>query len=400
MKSIRWHRRIMTAVFAAALPMACAFAEDVVTYMKQGQEDPAQEAGKVREDNYMGVKLSVGAAELPIKRELVVSVKYDGMPKEMDNVPSYLETEQWAEAEKALKTATSRLASVDPIQKKLIEQYIDFSTAECDRLQGKTEDAVKGYRNLIAKMPQTRFYAEALLGIGKAYEDQKNSDSKKRFEALKNAMQQYTTAAADFQTKMGEARALMPAYALARFGVLRVQVAFAMSSDAAARAPMIEKCDKGLEALMDDLRGLGGDAVSDDVKLAAKEARALIWKGQENWKELAAFLDKQVLEAQQKKQKARLEALYLQRADANYELKITNAALVDYLRIALVYEPSGEVAARANYRIGECLVTLKGTDWLERAKKHLGRAQTSGIAPWKDMAGTLFTKITSKTPAN
>ena len=393
MKSAHAHRLTLLASILLTLPLAHPRAEDTVVFRKAVTDAATvTENGRIREDSYKQIILAKGGVEIPIKRELVVSAKFEAMPADMESVPELMDGEQWDDAMKALGKSKALADKVDPLQSKPILQYVFFSLGELQRRKGEGKTAAETYKKLLAFDPTTRFYFDANLGVARALEDSGE---------LAAALDQYKTAYADFKGKIAESGAAAPAVALAGFGVLRVQVLTALRLNDPAKAKgVIDASDAKLEEMMNEVKQLGPLAITnDDVRVAAKEVRALIWRGQGKWKELVDFLDKQILESQQKNQKQRLEQLYGQRADAQFELKVWNAAVLDYLRLALVYEPAGEMGAKANLRAGICFINMKGADWKERAQKHLAQAQKLNVEPWSKQASDEFKKLQAEASA-
>lgn len=241
------------------------------------------------------------------------------------------------------------------------EQYCLYYLGAAYLRKGDFETARKHFKDLLSRVPDTRFLHQAYLNIGESFRREGDHEAAKRaFDEAKEALDKTSRSTGDLDMmdyirrfgRIAELKAAQELAALERFREARN--AFERLRDRAGKYP--------------DVKSLG------DVGIVS----ALV-----SLKSYVEAISKAEMITREAEKEARTEAIggaYLALADAyfgrNEEGRGLREDLVKarwhYLKVATMYFDDREVAARARYRAGVCyekLAEQEGERALELAKR-------------------------------
>lgn len=376
----RMHRgaRLGACLLLALVLSTSARTEDKVQKRIKDQVQTVE--GLIRQDNLAGVVLRIGGAgETRIPRADVARVDYAVFPGFIAQAAQAVEDENWEGLQDLIARAGNALRRADEAPNlKLAGQYFRYYAALLREAQGNFQDAYKNFAAVSNLVENSAVYFQAQLGMARMLE--KNDQNDKASDKFRLAVTDFAEKQRNFKLGDYADRYIL----LAKLGHLRMRVK-AAGEDERKLGELDAELDKVL-------RGHTGDA---DTEHAARRVRALIWRGQKEWEKLVDFLDDEILDGELNDRRRTLAPQYLERADANYRLEAYRAAALDYLRLLLVYGVDGEAAARAHYRLGECMVRMepKEKEWEKKAKKHWAMARRLDIQPWATEAKDALKKL-------
>ncbi|MEW6744049.1 MAG: tetratricopeptide repeat protein [Planctomycetota bacterium] len=159
---------LLTTLFAAALRA------DTIVLTDGTQKTDVQ----VVNETYKGVvyRLRGISADQSYPAERVKEVIYGRMPQEYREGINFMKDGDYPQAYDAFMEVVGSARKAD----EHAQQYAYFYAAECRRLAGDLEDAIKTYTDLLNNLPETAFYGEASLRKADCYRDLKKDDQAMR----------------------------------------------------------------------------------------------------------------------------------------------------------------------------------------------------------------------------
>lgn len=372
--------------------------------------------GTITRDNCINVTIQVGKNEVKVPHQVVVAAYYQKANNEAyaAGVAAFA-AKNWAEALGNLQGATPGEISEEPLKKAFMDR-VNYLKGVCAYHLGDFASAEK-FLKLAATRDEAVYKAEAEYYLARMLEAK---------GAYDNAQSKYHALTVATYKKMKEDGAGIDKWDyLARLGMGRTKV-LALATKAGKEADMEKAVEEFRKTFKEGeeneekfkKEGKGVRFFEDDVLLCGVQVDAcalmyLAKKSPENYKKLVDILKQPLRDAQVANDKGALSWMYLDRADCYYGMmeKETSPekkkeygedALMDYLRVTMIYSLGPIDLARAYYRTGVVLEQLQLADWEARALQAYRRA-TSPVykaTPTYDAAKKAREELEKKIAAN
>ncbi len=389
--------RCSKIILLAGLSMLCLALQgeaiDSIFRAKPGASKVKEIKGKIVKDDFVGVTIYSGGGSIKtsVPRNEVRKVVYGSIDyRAFDAAMEAYKNGDYARALKRLEAAKREIRKLPEKQRPLFGQYISYYKAMCYFGMGEQADKLDTRRKhwkvardrftkLLAKVPDSAFYFDAMLNDARCLEVFSVSRTRERYKYLASAFN-------DKIKQHGRRLRWAKKYLfLVEMGIIRLGM-----------EDMVRQRGKQSEVsrLLSQLKAKKNDPAWKKVDSATKseatriESMALTYL--KKFEELAKILDSRIRHAQKVDDSASLGALYVQRgnaffylagnaADAGKKKNLQERALLDYLRADLLFDLGKKDKGIANLRIGKIYAELKTPqDWKTRAKTHLKVARQCG----------------------
>lgn len=386
----------------AGTPPAAQTAQDVVQQRTPTGSRPI--SGRIIKDDFSGMTIQSGGAEETVKSSEIVNFTYGELVNAnsgISDVVIALDLDDTATANDILAELIALLPSGDSARARanLIRQHIAYYSALSQMKEGKYQQAADGFRQLCNNVKNNAHYFDARLNEARCIELSKG--------AIEGQNQYALLAQNDFDGKAKEANLASRASAedeaarakgQANLAVLRLKIEKA-----------VQGTDKNLvNSLETDLNRWGADNTQlrniPAIRAEAERIRGLILLYQKKYEQLLPILARNIADRLEANDRDALVELYFQESEAYYGLAeaendqtkkndLRRQALVDYLRVILVYSPSPPTLAKSRYQAGLLFEALQDPSWKSRAIAQFTAAIDLKINPWSGLANTALIRV-------
>lgn len=391
-----WKRLGLKLAAAALTCSCCAYAaagevqqKDRVTL--DGQDEPIE--GKIKKDDFVGVTILTRGAERSVKHTEIKKVSYGSLdPQLYDAMLDKFNAGDYKEALTLAGRLDGRLSAMDATQKSLGEQYLRYYKAMCYFRAGQEqsdpaqrrqffEKARDGINGLLGMKSDTCWYFEVKLADAECLE----------LISPQTAVSQYNLLVTDFGGKKQMAPWAAKYEFMAKMGVVKLEMSQLVKLP--GKSAEITKFMTQLDLLRKSPDWAKYAGSEENASAAQIESMGLLYL--KEYAKLIEILNAAVTKALVNDDTVTLQQLYLNRADAFYELskdaspkqnEYREKAVLDYLQVDLCFSLPVADSAKTNLRIGDLFSNLKNwDDWKRRSLKHLTKAKTLGSNEAEDL---------------
>ena len=371
--------------------------------------------GAIARDNCFGITIMVGKNEVKVPHQVIVAAYYQKANNDAyaAGMAAYA-AKNWAEALGNFQGATPGDISEDALKKSFMDR-VSYLRGVCAYHLGDFALAEKSLKDA-SRRDDAVYKAEAEYYLARMEEAKGAYDkAQSKYHAL---------TVATYKKMKDDGAAIDKWDYLARLGMGRAKV-LALAPKAGQDDNM-KKAEEEFQKIFQEgkaneeqfkktgkgVRFFEDDVLLCDVQVKACALKYLAKKSPDNYQKLVETLNQPLRDAQVANDKSALAWMYLDRADCYFGMmeKESDAAkkkeygedaLMDYLRVTMIYSLGPVDLARAYYRTGVILEQLQLADWESRALQAYRRATspTYKATPTYDAAKKAREELEKKTAA-